>query len=103
MIHCESFAKVWLSLENLYARQTIAKSFQLKQKLRLIKDELSINDYILKIKTISHALAAIGEPLTDKDLLLIILSGLDQDYESVVSQLHIRWMTLIWRRFNTCF
>jgi len=73
-------------LENLYARQTIAKSFQLKQKLRSIeKDDLSINGYILKIKTISHALAAIEEPLTDKDLLLAILNGLDQDYETVVS------------------
>ena len=86
MIYCESSVKVWLSLENLYSRQTIAKSFQLKQQLRSIKnDAFSINDYILKIKTIGHALAAIGEPLNDKDLLLAILNGLDQDYETVVS------------------
>lgn len=58
----------------------------MKQKLRSIKkDDLSINDYILKIKTIGHSLAAIGEPLTDKDLLLAILNGLDHDYETVVS------------------
>jgi len=38
---------------------------------------LFVNDYILKIKTIGHALAAIGEPLNDKDLLLAILNGLD--------------------------
>ena len=86
MIHCESSAEVWLSLENLYACQTITKSFQLKQKLQSIKkDDLSINDYILKIKTIDHALAAIGKPLTDKDLLFAILNGLDQEYETIAS------------------
>ena len=49
------------------------------------KDSLSVNDYTLKIKTIRHALAAIGEPLNDKDLLLTILNGLDHDYETVFS------------------
>jgi len=86
VIHCESSAEVWLSLKNLYSHQTIANSFQLKQQLRSIKkDALSVNDYILKIKTIGHTLATIGEPLNDKDLLLAILNGLNQDYETVVS------------------
>lgn len=50
MIHYESSAKVWSSFESLYLHQTIAKSFQLKHKLRSVKkDSLSINDYILKI------------------------------------------------------
>ena len=86
MIHCESSAELWYVLENLYSQQTIDKSFQLKQQLRFIKkDSLSVNDYVLKIKTIGHALAAIGEPISDKDLLLAILSGLDSDYETVFS------------------
>lgn len=64
----------------------MAKSFQLKQQLRSIKkDSLSVNDYILKIKTIGHALTTIGEPLGDKDLLLAILNGLDHDYETIIS------------------
>ena len=58
----------------------------MKQQLRLIKkDSLSINDYILKIKTIGHALAAIRGALNDKDILLAILNGLDQEYDTVVS------------------
>ena len=75
-----------MSLESLYSCQTVAKSFQLKQQLRSVKkDALSINDYILKIKTTGHSLAAIREPLNDKDLLLAILNGLDHEYETVVS------------------
>jgi len=39
----------------------------------------------LKIKIIEHALSAIGEPKFDKDLLLVVISGLNLDYETVVS------------------
>ena len=86
VIHCESSSEIWSTLKNLYSRQTIVRSFQFKQQLRLVKkDDMSINDYILKIKTIGHSLAAIGEPLDDKELLLAILNDLDHDYENVVS------------------
>jgi len=86
VIRGESSIEVWSLLKNLYSQQTIAKLFQLKQQLRSIKkDSLSINGYILKLKTIGHSLTAIGEPLDDKELLLAILNGLGHDYETVVS------------------
>jgi len=86
VIHYESSVDLWNVLENIYSQQTIAKSFQLKQQLRSIKkNDLSVRDYVLLIKTMGHALAAIGEPLNDKDLLIAILNGLDNDYETVVS------------------
>ena len=44
-----------------------------------------MNDYVLKIKTIGHSLAAIQEPLDDEELLLSILNRLDHDYETVIS------------------
>ena len=70
----------------MYSQQTVTKFFQLKQQLRSVKkDSRSVNDYVLEIKTIGHALAAIGEPLGDKDLLLAILNGLDHQYETIVS------------------
>lgn len=85
VIHYESSGEVWSSLETLYSQQTVAKSFQLKQLKSVKKHSLSTNDYILRIKTIAHALTAIGEPLGDKDLLLAILNGLDHEYDTVVS------------------
>ena len=74
MIHCETSKEVWSSLETLYSQQTIAKSFQLKQQLWSVKKHpLSINDYILRIKTIAHALATIGKPLGEKGLVIVYL------------------------------
>ena len=46
---------------------------------------MSVNDYVLQIKTLGHSLATIGEPPDDKELLLAIINGLDHDYETVVS------------------
>jgi len=72
-------------LENLYSQQTIARSFQLKQQLKSVKkNDLSVNDYLLKIKTIGHFLAAVGDLINDKDLLMAILNGLGDDYDNVI-------------------
>ena len=69
IIHCESSSEVWSVLENLYSQQIVAKSFQLKQQLRSMKkNDLSVNEYVLKLKSIGHALATIGEPLNDIDI-----------------------------------
>ena len=43
-----------------------------------------MNDYLLKIKTIGHSLIAVGDPISDKDLLLAILNGLGADYDNVI-------------------
>ena len=37
VIHCESAAKVWSTLDSLFSRLTVACSFQLKQQLTSIK------------------------------------------------------------------
>lgn len=84
VIYYKSAAEVWTILENLYSQQTVVRSFQLKQFRSVKKNDKSVNDYILKIKTIGHALATIGEPLRDKDLLMAILHGLDDEQEMVI-------------------
>jgi len=84
VIHCESTSEVWFFLENLYSQQTVARSFQLKQLRFVKKNDLSVNDYLLKIKTIGHSLATIGDPISDQDLLMATLNGLGDDYDNVI-------------------
>lgn len=85
VIHCGSVAELWTTLDSLFSRQTVTRSFQLKQQLKSIKKgDMMVTNYVLRIKTINHALAAIGEPLNDQDILMTILHGLDEDYDTVV-------------------
>ena len=47
-------------------------------------------DYILKLKTLVDNLAAIGEPVTNRDHILQLLGGLGADYNSIVASLTTR-------------
>ena len=47
-------------------------------------------DYILKMKTIYDNLAAVGEPVKDRDHILQLLGGLGPDYNSIVASLTAR-------------
>ena len=55
---------------------------QLKQELRNVKKmHLSINDYSLKVKGLVDALASIGSPVEDNDLVSVTLNGLSKEYD----------------------
>jgi len=41
---------------------------------------MNINDYSTKVKNLTNALASIGAPIDDEDLVAITLNGLGKDY-----------------------
>jgi hypothetical protein len=54
---------------------------QLKQELHnLQKNKMNINDYFTKVKNLADALASIGAPIDDEDLVVVTLNGLGKDY-----------------------
>jgi hypothetical protein len=54
---------------------------QLKQKLHNIqKNKMNISDYSTKVKNLVDALASIGAPVDDEDLVPVTLNGLGKDY-----------------------
>ena len=54
------------------------------------KGSLTMMEYILKLKSLADNLAAIGEPVTDRDQILQLLGGLGADYNSIVASLTAR-------------
>jgi len=41
---------------------------------------MNINDYFTKVKNLADALASIGAPIDDEDLVAVALNGLRKDY-----------------------
>ncbi|KAL5822841.1 hypothetical protein ACOSQ4_020741 [Xanthoceras sorbifolium] len=76
----------WTTLERLYAQQSMVRVLQLKQQLQNIKKgTLFISDFIMKIGTIGDALITAGHEVSDYDMILSILNGLDyHEYDPVV-------------------
>ena len=61
---------------------TKARKLQLKNELNKVKKEnLSINNYILKIKGICESLASIGVTVEDDDKIEVCLHGFTHAYE----------------------
>uniref|UniRef100_A0A803QN75 Retrotransposon Copia-like N-terminal domain-containing protein n=1 Tax=Cannabis sativa TaxID=3483 RepID=A0A803QN75_CANSA len=83
--HSTSF-EVWKSLEQKFSGQSKARLLQLKSQLTNIqKGNMSISDYVDKIKSICDNLAIVGCIVNDQDIELQLLNGLGPEYDSVVS------------------
>jgi hypothetical protein len=51
---------------------------------------MSAADYFRQMKTLADTLAAIGQPLSEDDIIAYILAGLGPDYDSLVTTLTVR-------------
>ncbi|XP_076923530.1 uncharacterized protein LOC143585673 [Bidens hawaiensis] len=72
---------LWLSLERAYAPHTSFREYTLKTQLLKIEmkpDETSA-EYLTRAQEYSDALANIGEPMKDKDIVMLTISGLREE------------------------
>ncbi|KAJ0700404.1 putative RNA-directed DNA polymerase [Helianthus annuus] len=77
--------EVWLSLERAYAPVTASHEFTLRSQLLRITmkgDEKPI-DYLCRVQEYATALANIGEPVKDKELVMLTLAGLREEYNGL--------------------
>jgi len=51
---------------------------------------MNINDYSTKVKNLADALAYIGAPVNDEDLLAVTLNGLGKDYSQFHTSIVVR-------------
>ena len=74
-----------------FASQTKAKISQFKTKLQNIKkDDLSVKDYLLKIKSLIDQLASVRYIVTTKDHIDAIFDGLSFEYDTFVVSVNSR-------------
>ncbi|KAF7838239.1 Retrovirus-related Pol polyprotein from transposon TNT 1-94 [Senna tora] len=91
MVGCSFSYQVWKKLEEIYASGTLARERQLKNDLRSTKKgSSSMSDFILKIKKITDALAAINSPVSAHDHIEAILDGLGEEYEGFITSFSMR-------------
>ncbi|XP_076926670.1 uncharacterized protein LOC143589939 [Bidens hawaiensis] len=74
--------ELWLSLERAYAPHTSTREYTLKTQLLKIqmKPEETFIAYLTRAQEYSDALANIGEPMKEKDIVMLVISGLREEY-----------------------
>ncbi|PRQ47613.1 hypothetical protein RchiOBHm_Chr2g0101531 [Rosa chinensis] len=76
----------WQSLEKRYASPFHNLILQLRGELmRTTRGSLSISDYLDKINSIADQLALAGSPMSEGDLLTIVMHNVGAQYETTVS------------------
>lgn len=80
---------VWLSLERAYAPHPSSREYTLKTQLLKIqmKGDESSTAYLTRAQEYSAALANIGKPMDETDLVMLVISGLREEYTGFKSTL----------------
>ncbi|KAL5580162.1 hypothetical protein UlMin_012604 [Ulmus minor] len=78
----------WNALEKIFSSSSRARLMQLQLQLQTTKkNSMSMIEFIMKTKSLSDSLAAIGEPVSDPDQIMNLLAGLGSDYNVVVTSI----------------
>lgn len=85
VVNCRSANEIWTTLGTLFHTISKARILQIKGLLQSTKKgNLSIHEYLLKMKRFADTLLEAGDPVSDENLCLYILGGLGSEYESVM-------------------
>ena len=88
MIHVvglSSSKDIWQAIQTSYASQSKAKVMQYKLQLQTFKkNDLSMRDYLNKIKRYCDLLRSAGCSVSEHDHILYILGGLGSEYDQVM-------------------
>ena len=84
-------AELWAAIEGLNASQSHARVISMRMALATAsKGTSSIVDYFTKMKGLAEEMASAGRKLEDEELVSYILTGLDLEYNHVVSAVAAR-------------
>jgi hypothetical protein len=75
----------WAAIQGLHASQSHAQVMATRMALATAsKGTSSVADYFIKMKGLTDEMASVGRKLEDEELVSYILTGLGEDFESVV-------------------
>lgn len=91
MIGCLTSTQLWSRIFSLFASRSKAKIMQYKLQLQTLKKgNLTMKDYLSRMKNLFDVLAAFGHSLSDDDQILHVLGSIGLEYDSVVVQVTSR-------------
>jgi hypothetical protein len=87
----EIAAEVWQAIETMFASKTRARAVNTRLALATTqKDNMTVTEYIGKMRFLGDEMSAAGRPLEDDELVEYILTGLDDEFDPVVSSVLAR-------------
>lgn len=85
VLNCHHAHEIWDKIHTHYYATLKAKVRQLRSELKTTKKgNRSIAEYTLRIHALVDSLIAIGETISDQELLDVVIDGLSEEYSTFV-------------------
>nr|XP_007153750.1 hypothetical protein PHAVU_003G062000g [Phaseolus vulgaris]ESW25744.1 hypothetical protein PHAVU_003G062000g [Phaseolus vulgaris] len=99
LLHCETSKQLWDEAQSLAGAHTRSRITYLKYEFHSIrKGEMKMEEYLVKMKNLVDRLKLAGSPISNSDLIIQTLKGLDSKYNPVVvklsDQTSLTWVDL---------
>nr|XP_010943592.1 uncharacterized protein LOC105061281 [Elaeis guineensis] len=89
VVNANTSAEAWKKLQTFFANKSPAQILSFKERLSQTKREnKSVSDYFLFMKNITDELALYGDSISDIDLVVHILNGIDPEYHDIAATVH---------------
>jgi putative lipoic acid-binding regulatory protein len=90
--HLDSSKKMYDALTNLFLVRNIGQVMSLKNELRDMKmnNDDNITSYFVRISQLRDQLQAIGETISEKELVNIVLNGLPKTWDAFAASMNTR-------------
>jgi gag-polypeptide of LTR copia-type len=89
VVHCSTSVDLWRELQLCFSTQSLACVMDIKMQLHsLQKGHLSMQDYLDQKCSLANRLCLIGSPVSNDDLQLFILHGLNAEYDPLIVSLN---------------
>jgi hypothetical protein len=86
IIAAKTAAQAWKEIEDMFATKSRAQKINVRLALTTTrKGDMSISEYIAKMKALGDEISAAGKPIEKDELVPYIINGLDEEYEAVIS------------------
>lgn len=77
---------IWVRIENQFRNNKEARALQLDHDLRTTEiGDRSVHDYCQTLKTTSDLLANLDAPVSDKNLVMYLLNGLNEKFDNIIN------------------
>ena len=85
----KSSKEAWDALENTFEEKTLSKIIQYRRKLYSVKlkEKQSMTEHVNHVKTLSEHLEALEDPVRERDLVIVLLSSLPEEYNNLITTL----------------
>jgi hypothetical protein len=73
-------------IEDMFVMKSRAQKINVRLALTTTrKGDMSISEYIVKMKALGDEISAADKPIEEDELVAYIINGLDEEYEAVIS------------------